>query len=74
MPVGHGLAQPPQFIGSLVTSTQAAPQSIIGGLQLLPPSGGGGGAWQAPFIHRPLGHEFMQPPQFIGSLVRSAQY
>jgi hypothetical protein len=59
----HTLPQPPQFLGSTSTLTQALSQELVS-----PPQP------QAPFKHdAPAPHSLPQPPQFEGSVAVSAQ-
>jgi hypothetical protein len=66
---GHDLPQPPQLLGSLLSSTQPAVQQVLGAAQAGPPLQPMG-ATQALATHvSPGGHALPQPPQFLGSLV-----
>jgi hypothetical protein len=59
----QALPQPPQFFGSLSTSTQALLQSLVS-----PPHA------QAALRHEaPAPHDFPQPPQLEGSVLVSVQ-
>jgi hypothetical protein len=72
-PEGQGWSQPPQLFGSVSMSVHPLVQHWSTPVQTGPPLHDAGAWHTAPTQVSPAGHAWLHPPQFLGSVLMSAQ-